>query len=219
MPPVAPSAGPRKRATGSVAIRRQTRRDESVWPARNLRTCASGPQAEPPRERRVLLAGLVAPAQVVEEGGDVAAEQAGFLGGWEVAAAGHRRLPADVVQPLGPLAGRRPVVNELGTKDSYRGGHGNRVGGTQFGGQPPVVRVVLDGGRDRLGSPVQGHHGEQEVAGEGGVDVPAGIGPAPPLFQHPGRQASGRVVEAVADRLRPRPLDRAVAAGRLPPTL
>ena len=66
-------------------------------------------------------------AEVVEEGGDVAAEQAGLLGGREVAAAGHGCPPADVVQAFGPLAGRRAVVDEL-VKDGYRGGHCNRVG-------------------------------------------------------------------------------------------
>src|SRR5580704_12444258 len=86
-------------------------------------------------------------AEVVEEGGDVAAEQVGLLGGWEVAAAGHGCPPADVVQTLGPLAGRRAVVDEL-VKDGYRGGHGNRVGQAQPGGQRPVVDVVPDGGCD-----------------------------------------------------------------------
>jgi hypothetical protein len=114
----------------------------------------------------------------------------GFLGGWEMPATGHGRPPADVVKTFGPLAGRRAVVDELVSKDSYRCGHRNRVGQAQFGFQPPVVNVVPDGGRDRLGGPVQGHHGEQEVTGEAGVDVPAGIGPAPPLLQHPGSQAS-----------------------------
>src|SRR5580700_5684442 len=66
-------------------------------------------------------------AEVVEEGGDVAAEQVGLLGGWEVAAAGHGRPPVDVVQAFGPLAGRRAVVDEL-VKDGYRGGHGNSIG-------------------------------------------------------------------------------------------
>ena len=54
--------------------------------------------------------------EVVEEGCDVAAEQVGLLGGWEVAAAGHGRPPADVVQTFGPLAGRRAVVDELARK-------------------------------------------------------------------------------------------------------
>ncbi|HXP58710.1 MAG TPA: mycofactocin oligosaccharide methyltransferase MftM [Streptosporangiaceae bacterium] len=129
-------------------------------------------------------------AGVVEEGGDVAAEQVRLLGGWEVAAARHGRPPADVIEAFGPLAGRRAVVDELVRKDSYRGGHRDPVGGTQFGGQPPVVHVVPHGGRDRLSRPVQGHHSEQEVAGEGGIEVPAGIGPPAPLLQHPGRQAS-----------------------------
>src|SRR4029077_20810780 len=129
-------------------------------------------------------------AEVVEEGCDVAAEQVGLLGGWEVAAAGHGRPPADVVQAFGPLAGRRAIVDEL-VEDSYRGGHPNRVGQTQLGRQPPVVHVVPDRGGDRLGGPVQGHDGEQEVAGESGLDVPAGGGPASPFLQHPGSQASG----------------------------
>src|SRR6266516_1522330 len=60
-------------------------------------------------------------AQIVEEGCDVAAEQARFLGGWEVAAAGHGRPPADVVEALGPFSGRGAVVDEL-VKDGYRGG-------------------------------------------------------------------------------------------------
>src|SRR6201999_3638995 len=97
--------------------------------------------------------------------------------GREVAAARHGRPPADVVQALGPLAGRRAGVDELVREDRYRGGEGTRVGGAQLGGQPPVVDVVTDRGRDRLGDPVQGHDGQQEVAGEGGLDVPAGIGP------------------------------------------
>src|SRR6202042_3980040 len=101
----------------------------------------------------------------------------GRLGGWEVAAAGHGRPPVDVVQAFGPLAGRRAVVDEL-VKDGYRGGHGNRVGQAQPGGQRPVVDVVPDGGCDRLGGPVQRHDGEQEVAGEGGLDGAAGGGPA-----------------------------------------
>jgi len=41
-----------------------------------------------------------------------------LLGGWEVAATGHGRPPADVVQAFGPLAGRRAVVDEL-VKDSF----------------------------------------------------------------------------------------------------
>jgi hypothetical protein len=59
-------------------------------------------------------------AGVVEEGCDVAAEHVGFLGGWEVAAAGHGRPPADVVQALGPLVGWRAVVDELVTENGYR---------------------------------------------------------------------------------------------------
>src|SRR6202044_3592201 len=50
-------------------------------------------------------------AGVVEEGCDVAAEQVGFLGGWEVAAARHGRPLADVIEAFGPLAGRRAVVD------------------------------------------------------------------------------------------------------------
>jgi HEAT repeats/HEAT repeat associated with sister chromatid cohesion len=81
--------------------------------------------------------------QVVEESCDVTAEQVGLLGGWEVAATGHGRPPADVVQTFGPLAGRRAVVDELVSKDSYRRGHRNRVGQAQFGCQPPVVQISV----------------------------------------------------------------------------
>src|SRR5215472_8168037 len=133
-------------------------------------------------------ASLPALCEVVEEGCDVAAEQAGYLGGREVAATGHGCPPADVVEAFGPFSRRGAVVDEL-VKDGYRGGHRNHVGEAQFVCQASVVDVVAYGGRDRLGGPVQGHHGEQEVTGEGGVDVPAGVGPASPFLQHPGSQA------------------------------
>src|SRR5215469_4537038 len=137
-----------------------------------------------------LFAWLLAVCEAVEEGCDVAAEQAGYLGGREVAATGHGCPPADVVETFGPFPGRGAVVDEL-VKDRYRGGHRHHVGAAQFVCEPSVVDVVPYGGRDRLGGPVQGHHGEQEVAGEGGVDVPAGVGPASPFLQHPGSQAGG----------------------------
>src|SRR6266496_1660459 len=48
---------------------------------------------------------LACGAQLAEEGRDVAGEQLGFLDGSEVAAAGHGRPPAYVVEPLCPFAG------------------------------------------------------------------------------------------------------------------
>src|SRR5215471_19541164 len=66
--------------------------------------------------------------EVLEEGSDVAAERAGLLDGREVTAAGHGRPPADVVEPLGPLAGGRAVVDELVREDGHRGRHRDRVG-------------------------------------------------------------------------------------------
>src|SRR6202012_901823 len=113
----------------------------SAWRARIGHLCVS------------LWAGRRA-GEAVEEGRDVAAEQVGLLGGGEVAAAGHGCPPEDVVQALGPLAGRRAIIDELVGEDSDRGGHRDRVGGAQFGCQPPVVHVVPHGGRDRLGGPV-----------------------------------------------------------------
>src|SRR6185295_160978 len=80
-------------------------------------------------------------AQIVEEGCDVAAEQAGYLGGCEVAATAHGCPPADVVEAFGPFSGRGAVVDEL-VKDGYRGGHRNHVGEAQFVCQPSVVDVV-----------------------------------------------------------------------------
>src|SRR5215471_5708561 len=90
---------------------------------------------------------LLALCEVVEEGCDVAAEQAGYLGGWEVAAAGHGCPPADVVEAFGPLPGRGAVVDEL-VEDGDRGGHRDQVAPAQLAGQPAVVGVVADGGRD-----------------------------------------------------------------------
>ena len=74
--------------------------------------------------------GLANLPEVVEEGCDVTAEQVGLLGGWEVAAAGHGRPPADVVQTFGPLAGRRAIVDEL-VEDSNRRRHRYHVGQAQ----------------------------------------------------------------------------------------
>jgi len=51
----------------------------------------------------------------------------------------HRRM---LYRTLGPLAGRRAVVDELMGEDRYCGGYGDYIGEAQFGCQPPVVHVV-----------------------------------------------------------------------------
>ena len=62
-----------------------------------------------------------------EERRDVAGEQLGLLGGGEVAAARHRRPPADVVEALGPLARRLALGDELVGEDGDRGRHADEV--------------------------------------------------------------------------------------------
>src|SRR2546422_1944763 len=55
-----------------------------------------------------------------EEGCDIAAEPLGLLDRGEVPSARHRGPPAHVVQALGPLAGRRSIVDLQNAAD--RGG-------------------------------------------------------------------------------------------------
>src|SRR5260370_15676003 len=157
----------------------------------------------------VLAAGWlrVCSTEFVEEGGDVAGEQLGFLDRGKVAAAGHGRPPADVVKTFRPFAGRVAIVDVLVREDSDPGRHRHNVRRPHLRREPPVVYIVPPRGRDRLGGPVQGHDSEQEITGEGGVQVTAGGGPCPPLLQYPASQAGRRAVEPVPGRLRPDRLD------------
>ncbi len=123
---------------------------------------------------------------------------------------------ADGVEALCPLARRSAIADELVSEDGDSCRHCNDVGQAQLCCQPPVVRVVTHGRGDRLGDPVQRDDGEQEVAGESGAQIPAGVRPRPPLLQHPRSQAGRRVFEPIPDRLRPGRLDRA-PPGRQPP--
>src|SRR2546421_8572245 len=70
-------------------------------------------------------------SELREEGGDVAREELGLLGRCEVAAARHRRPPPDVVEPLGPLARRGPLRDELVGEDGDRSRHLDELAGSE----------------------------------------------------------------------------------------
>jgi len=80
-------------------------------------------------------------SEIAEERRDIAGEQFRLLGRSEMTALAHRRPPADVVQPLGPLARRAAVVDELVSEYGDRRGDRDAITRAQRG-QPPVVRVI-----------------------------------------------------------------------------
>src|SRR3989442_14005161 len=82
-----------------------------------------------------------------EEGCDIAAEPLGLLDRDEVPSARHRGPPAHVVQALGPLAGRRSVVDKLVGEDGDPGRHADEVPQPERDTEPPVVEVVPDARR------------------------------------------------------------------------
>ncbi len=90
-----------------------------------------------------------------EEGRDVAGEALGLFGGGEVAAPRHWCPLTDVVKTFGPLARRGALGDELVGEHGDRGRHLDEIIRAHRDSEPPVVEVVPDGGRDRLGNPVE----------------------------------------------------------------
>src|SRR5206468_588233 len=82
-----------------------------------------------------------------------------------------------------------------------------------------VVEVIPHRGCDRLRYPVERHRGQQEIAGDALIDIASRIGPGAPLFQNPGGEPSGRVVQRVSERLGLRGLDCLVTIFLLPECL
>ena len=64
-----------------------------------------------------------------------------------------------------------------------------------------VVEIVTHRRCDRLGDPIERYCSQQEIAGEALIEITAGISPGTPLFQNPGGEPSGRVVQPVGERL------------------
>src|SRR5437867_3641645 len=66
------------------------------------------------------------------------------------------------------------------------------------------------GGVRGVGDPVEHDVGEELILGKPTFHVPVAVAPGTELLDDPGGQAGGRVVQAVGQRLRLRPLDTLV---------
>src|SRR5690606_19840989 len=74
-------------------------------------------------------------------------------------------------------------------------------------------RLVVEprGRRDRPGDPVDHHVGEELILREAALDVAVAVAPGAELLDDPRGEPGGRVVEAVAERLRLGALDLLIA--------
>ena len=92
-----------------------------------------------------------------------------------------------------------------GAKLSSLGNTAHAVGTATFRAGPPRARVLVVDARGRraaLRHPIQHHVGQQLVLREPLLDVAVRVAPRLELLDNPRRQADGRVVQPVADRLR-----------------
>src|SRR4029079_1865954 len=130
----------------------------------------------------------------------------------------HWGPPAHVVEACGPLTGRCSLIDKITGEDSDAGWHLDELLWSKRDAEPPVVvvEVVPHRGCDRLGSPIERHRGQQEIAGEALIEITSGIGPGAPLLQNPGGEPGRRVVQPVSEGLRLRGLNCLVAILLLP---
>src|SRR5438876_10489813 len=105
-----------------------------------------------------------------------------------------------------PVLGRRnPTAAAIQARRRYRpmaSGANTAVIGAERSRRAPVDPWTRKGPGE----------GQQEVAGEARLEVPAAVRPGRPLLEDPGGQPGGGVVQPVSDRLRLRRLDGAVPA-------
>src|SRR5262249_1963209 len=87
--------------------------------------------------------------------------------------------------------------------------------------QRAAAALIVEARRrtDRLRDPIDRDIGQQVVLREPPLAIAVAIAPGAKLFDAPGGQSHRRVVQAVGQRLRPGPLDLAVAPSGLNPLL
>ena len=150
---------------------------------------------------------------ISEERTDVVHQQLWLLQRREMPASRHAGPMNDVVTRLGPRA--RCEADLLRENSDTR----RYVDETHGSSRPCVPRLVVEAARggNRLRHPVEGDGREHFVLRERALDVAGVVAPAVEVFDDPGGQPSGRVVQAVGKGLGLPALDMGVAAlGCLP---